>query len=103
MAYTHTTEATLYTDREDFVITYDVDYTVSRGYPATRVDPEEPPQIEVVRCKLTGPDKRALECPEWLSDLLHPSHDILLDDAAGQLEAAAVDRADMRRPFEGAA
>ena len=85
MTYTLTTHHEL----DGWSIEADWSYTVSRYYPATRIDPPEYPGVEDLTLEAMRLEGKAVEPPEWLEERLRPSDNTLHEHAAGR---AAYDR-----------
>ena len=92
MTYTLTTDH----DLDGISITAEWSYSVLPGYPATRIFPAEHAAVDDVQATLTVNGK-AVDCPDWLFDLLRPSDETLLEHAGERDEYDACDAADYRR------
>jgi hypothetical protein len=79
-------------------LTIEWEYTVSPGYPATRIDPPEPPSLEVKRAFVNIAGRR-YPAPDWLvEELLTETTEAELIEAAQEARADAIaDYADSRR------
>ena len=79
-------------------ISLEWEYTVTPGYPATRYEPAELPDVEIMRVFVNIRGKR-YPAPNWLADELLLSVDVQdLIEAANDARAEAIaDAADARR------
>jgi hypothetical protein len=81
------------TDSDDTDVPVEVTYDLQRGYPATRYEPAEADDIDIISATVDGKD-----APQWVYDWLNGDYGYaaLCDDAGAQLEQAACDAAEWR-------
>ena len=88
---------TTHHELDGWSIEADWSYTVSRYYPATRIDPPEYPGVEDLTLEAMRLEGKAVEPPAWLHDLIQPSEDTLLKHAAGRAACDRDEAADYQR------
>ena len=86
---------TVYTATTHHEISVEWDFDMTRGYPATRVDPEEHPAIENFSAAVIGPKGQRITTFDALVELLF-DHELLAECAEEQAQAMAEDAADAR-------
>ena len=88
---------TTHHELDGWSIEADWSYTVSRYYPATRIDPPEYPGVEDLTLKAMRLEGKAVEPPAWLDERIRPSDDTLLEHANGRLQDMRADQAEYQR------
>jgi hypothetical protein len=86
------TQITMEDENGEYLV--DVKYTFTPGYPATRIDPAQPDDVDVTSATVSGED-----APQWVWDWLNGDlgYEYLCADAQGRAQENAEDAADHRR------